>query len=85
MPASYGAPNKPHFRERCGAPITYDYERNRNQVDLYVASLDNPNAIAPTCEVRVAERVAWFKTEDAPRYVRGRAAGLPIRHGPRQS
>jgi len=36
--------------------------------------------------VLVAERLAWFETADAlPRYERGRAAGPPIRHGPRQS
>ncbi len=35
--------------------------------------------------VHVAERLAWFETADAlPRYERGRAAGPPIRHGPRQ-
>ena len=71
---------------RCGSPITYESERNPGQVDLYIASLDEPSAVVPTYHVHVAEQLAWFETADTlPRYARGKSAGEPVRHGPRRA
>ncbi len=46
-----------------------------------VASLDSQSFIAATYHVHTADRPVWFENADAPMS----AAGLPIRHGPRQS
>jgi len=68
---------------RCGSPMTYTSESN-NQVDLYIATLDNPAAIVPTYHVFVEEQLPWFEIADAlPRYARGSIGNEPVRHGPR--
>jgi len=69
---------------RCGAPMTYESDRNRNQVDLYVGTLDDPATAAPVYHAHVAEQLPWFETADMlPRYWRGKAGNAPLRHGPR--
>jgi hypothetical protein len=68
---------------RCGSPMTYTSESN-NQVDLYIATLDNPAAIVPTYHVFADEQLPWFEIADAlPRYARGSKGSEPVRHGPR--
>jgi len=68
---------------RCGSPMTYTSESN-NQIDIYIATLDNPAAIVPTYHVFVEEQLPWFEIADAlPRYARGSIGSEPVRHGPR--
>ena len=58
-------------------------ERNSQQVDLYLATLDDPAAAVPTYHVHVAEQLPWFEIADAlPRYARGKTGNGPVRHGP---
>ena len=69
---------------RCGAPISYASERNAGQIDLYIGTLDDPAAVAPTYHVHVEEQLPWFEIADAlPRYERGSKDATPVRHGPR--
>ena len=69
---------------RCGAPMPYESDRNPNQVDLYIGTLDDPTAAVPTYHAHVAEQLPWFETADSlPRYAGGKAGNAPIRHGPR--
>jgi hypothetical protein len=68
---------------RCGSPIAYESDRRPDQIDLYVGTLDDPAAAAPTCHVHVAEQLPWFETVDTlARYERGRRGATPVRHGP---
>ena len=68
----------------CGSPLTYESERNPNQVDLYLGTLDEPAAVVPTYHVHVEEQLAWFEIADAlPRYAQGKGGHEPVRHGPR--
>ena len=68
---------------RCGSPMTYAPERN-TQIDLYLATLDDPTAIVPTYHVFTEEQLPWFEIADAlPRYARGSIGNQPVRHGPR--
>ena len=70
---------------RCGSPMTYQSDRNANQVDILIGTLDDPAAIAPTYHVHVAEQLPWFETADLlPRYARGKSGNEPMRHGPRK-
>ena len=69
---------------RCGAPMTYASTRN-NQIDIYLATLDDPAAIVPTYHVFTEEQLPWFEIADnLPRYARGKTGNEPVRHGPRR-
>ena len=71
---------------RCGSPIAYESDRRPDEIDLYIGTLDEPAAAAPTCHVHVAEQLPWFETVDTlPRYERGRRGNTPVRYGPRSS
>jgi hypothetical protein len=64
--------------------MTYESDRNPNQVDLYIGTLDNPSAAVPAYHAHVAEQLPWFETADMlPRYARGKQDNAPVRHGPR--
>jgi|ERR1043165_7081047 hypothetical protein len=70
---------------RCGAPMTYESERNLQQIDLYIATLDEPASVVPTCHVHVEEQLPWFEVLDKlPRYAQSKAGSKPVRHGPRR-
>jgi hypothetical protein len=69
---------------RCGSPMTYESDRNANQVDIFIGTLDDPMAAVPTYHVHVEEQLPWFETADPlPRYARGKTGHEPVRHGPR--
>jgi len=69
---------------RCGAPMT-DVSDRHAQVDLYVGTLDDPAAAAPTFHVYADEQLPWFETADTlPRYARGKMDNAPVRIGPRK-
>src|SRR5439155_26276413 len=69
---------------RCGSPMTYESDRNPNQVDIYVGTLDDPAAAVPSYHVHVEEQLPWFEIADAsPRYARGKTGHEPMRHGPK--
>jgi len=69
---------------RCGSPMTYTSNRN-SQVDIYVGTLDDPAAIAPTYHVFTEEQLPWFEIVDAlPRFAKGGIGNQPVRHGPRK-
>lgn len=58
-----------HFCASCGTPLTWREANNPRFVDISVASLDNPEAIAPTMHIWTDSRIAWFDTADQlPRY-----------------
>lgn len=52
------------FCGRCGSPMAYDADRDRRNIHLYTASLDDPGACPPTAHVFTAERLAWFDVAD---------------------
>jgi hypothetical protein len=58
-----------HFCGRCGTPLTWREADNPRLLDVSVASLDNPDAVAPTQHLWTDNRIAWFETADhLPRY-----------------
>ena len=71
------------FCGRCGSPISYESDRNPNQVDFFIGTL-NDVTVAPTFHVFAEEQLPWFEIADAlPRYARGQR-GEPLSHGPRR-
>jgi hypothetical protein len=72
------------FCDRCGTPLTYETDRRRDQIDLYVCSLDDPAAIAPRAHVFAAEQLPWFEIlDDLPRYAGSLRDQQLLRQGPR--
>jgi len=70
---------------RCGSPLSYTSNRS-TQVDLYIGTLDDPAAVAPTYHVHVEEQLPWFEVADAlPRYERESKDRAPVRVGPRKA
>jgi hypothetical protein len=70
------------FCGRCGSPISYDSDRNPNQIDFFIGTLNDPS-VAPTFHVFAEEQLPWFEIADTlPRYARGQR-GEPMSYGPR--
>jgi hypothetical protein len=58
-----------HFCGSCGTPLTWREADNPRLIDISVASLDDPEAIAPTMHVWTVSRIGWFESADhLPRY-----------------
>ncbi|MBV9883495.1 MAG: GFA family protein [Sphingomonadaceae bacterium] len=58
---------------RCGSPLTIRVDFQPETVDFPVATLDEPDAVAPGFHIFRASKLAWFETADAlPRHERFR-------------
>jgi hypothetical protein len=61
------------FCTRCGAPLTIAVEYQPETIDFPVATLDDPEAVAPGFHIFRASKIAWFETADElPRHERFR-------------
>jgi len=59
------------FCGRCGTPLTWREADDPRLIDISIASLDKPDAVAPTRHVWTDSRIPWFETADhLPRYPR---------------
>ena len=62
------------FCAACGSSLTYLNEARAEDIDLALASLDEPGALAPTMHMWVEDKLPWVSIEDGlPRH----AAGAP--------
>jgi len=60
------------FCDTCGTPLSFRSQKMSGVMHLYVAALDDPEAIQPTLHVAHEEKLAWLKLAD----------GLPTFVGP---
>ncbi len=59
------------FCGRCGTPMAYDTDRDRSNIHLYAASLEDSRGFAPQFHVHWAERVPWIAlADDLPKFER---------------
>ena len=57
----------------CGAQLLFDNLAEPQTIDFAIATLDDPDAVAPTFHIYDANRIAWFETQDdLPRHKAGR-------------
>jgi hypothetical protein len=57
------------FCGKCGTQITFRYLRTPREIDVTLASLDDPEALEPAYHIWTANRLAWFDTADTlPRH-----------------
>ncbi|MBV9992367.1 MAG: GFA family protein [Alphaproteobacteria bacterium] len=71
------------FCRDCGTQLTMSVAHQPDTLDFTIASLDEPDAVAPDFHIWFGSRISWFDTSDAkPRHERFRAdtRGLPDRY-----
>ena len=62
------------FCARCGTSLTYRHEARPTEIDVTLATLDDPMLLAPATHVWVKDRLPWVAIGDAlPRYEAGTA------------
>lgn len=52
------------FCARCGTQIAFRRSESAPMVDVTLASLDDPSAVAPEYHIWRGSRIAWFETTD---------------------
>lgn len=52
------------FCAQCGTSLTYRNERRAAEIDVTLASLDDPGALAPTMHVWVSDKLSWVSIGD---------------------
>ena len=61
------------FCGECGTPLTIEVRHQPETIDFAVATLDDPDRVAPGFHIFRASKVAWFETaDDLPRHDRFR-------------
>jgi hypothetical protein len=64
------------FCPGCGSQITFDDDAYPDEIDVTIATLDDPGAAAPEDHIFTSTQIAWVKLADGlPRYVESRSAG----------
>ena len=64
------------FCAACGTQLTFEDEREPNDVDVTTSSLDDPETIPPNDHTFMQSHVRWLQLADTlPRYVRTRSEG----------
>ena len=61
-----------HFCPGCGTSLFYTSEQIfPGQIDVQIATLDDPDAIAPQAQIQMAERIGWMASaHDLPAFER---------------
>ncbi len=60
------------FCAACGTSLTYLNEARGDDIDLTLASLDEPARLAPTMHLWVSDKLPWQSIDDGlPRYLEG--------------
>ena len=50
-----------HFCPKCGSGLFYTSEVIfPGQIDVQLATLDDPNAVVPTVQIQLADRIGWM-------------------------
>jgi hypothetical protein len=75
-PARYRSspPVERTFCGACGTPLTYQHASFPDEIDISVASFDEPAAFPPADHTWTSEKIAWLELGDAlPRFPRSRS------------
>jgi len=58
---------------RCGTTLSYRHRARPQEIDLTLASLDDPGALPPGCHIWVSEKLPWVELADGlPQHARWR-------------
>ena len=53
-----------HFCRNCGSPIAFKADHYKGGMNLYAASLDDPEQFRPTFHVNHGSKLSWLELED---------------------
>jgi hypothetical protein len=57
------------FCPACGTSMTYTHGARPGQIDVSLATLDDPSSLAPECHIWVSHKIPWVRLGDAlPKY-----------------
>jgi len=57
------------FCTQCGSSLTYKNRLREKDIDFTLASLDDPDVLAPKMQIFVVDKISWIGTNpDLPRY-----------------
>ncbi len=63
------------FCPACGTQLTFRFHRSPDAVDITLASLDHPDAIAPLDHIWTRRQIRWIRLDDGlPRFAESRDA-----------
>jgi hypothetical protein len=66
------------FCAACGGALTYRHEARAEEIDVTLASLDEPAALAPRMHVWVGDKLPWLAiTDGLPEFVDGTTPATP--------
>ncbi len=58
-----------HFCGACGSQLTFRRAEEPSEIDINLATLDHPEAVAPQYHIYTASQLPWLHIDDAlPRY-----------------
>jgi hypothetical protein len=64
------------FCAACGTPLTYQHASFPDEIDVTVASLDDPSALPPADHTWTSHQLPWLALgDDLPRFPRSRSDG----------
>ncbi len=64
------------FCSACGSPLTYENVAQPREIDVTLASLDDPGAFQPRSHIWVSHKIAWVVLNDGlPQYSEWRPSG----------
>jgi hypothetical protein len=52
------------FCARCGTSLTYRHAKRAGEIDVTLATLDDPSALAPRAHIWVQDKLSWERIED---------------------
>lgn len=59
------------FCRDCGTSLTYENERRDRDVDITIASFDDPSRFPPRAHIWLEDKAPWFTvSDDLPRYLK---------------
>ena len=63
----------------CGTPMSYESDRWAGETHIFVATLDDPEALSPRLHAYVVDQLSWIHTDDGlRRYHQTAAEGEPL-------
>jgi hypothetical protein len=63
------------FCPRCGTPLTFSSRRSPAEIDITVASLDEPSEVPPKADIYVGNKLRWVVLDGAlPSYAEHRGS-----------
>jgi hypothetical protein len=61
------------FCATCGSALTFMSQPDADEIDVTVATLDQPKIVAPADHIWTEDRISWIKLADnLPKHARGR-------------